>query len=57
MFQEKLFILATHRLHWMKDMDLIVVIEDGKVAEIGNHQELIQKKGAYYQFLHEEEEI
>lgn len=57
MFQDKLFILATHRLHWMKEMDLIVVIEDGKVAEIGNHQELIQKKGAYYQFLHEEEEI
>ncbi|MED3979161.1 thiol reductant ABC exporter subunit CydD [Priestia megaterium] len=57
MFRDKLFILATHRLHWMKDMDLIVVIKDGKVVEIGNHQELIQKKGAYYQFLYEEEEI
>lgn len=49
LFEGKLVILATHRLHWMRDMDRIVVMERGQVAETGTHEELMVRRGAYYQ--------
>lgn len=51
LFEGKLVFLATHRLHWMLDMDVIVVMKQGKVAEIGTHQELLARKGAYYELI------
>lgn len=48
LFEGKLVFLATHRLHWMIDMDLIVVMQHGRVAETGTHRELIARKGVYY---------
>jgi ATP-binding cassette subfamily C protein CydD len=51
LFEDKLVFLATHRLHWMKDMDQILVIEDGKIVEIGTHEELVTAKGSYYRLL------
>lgn len=51
LFEGKLVFLATHRLHWMIDMDLIVVMQQGKVAETGTHHELIERKGAYYELI------
>ena len=47
----KLVFFATHRLHWMREMDIILVIENGKVVETGTHPELFEKKGAYYQLI------
>lgn len=41
------FIIA-HRLSTIRDADIIIVIKDGKIVEKGNHNELINKKGAYY---------
>jgi ATP-binding cassette subfamily C protein CydD len=51
LFEGKLVFLATHRLHWMTDMDLIVVMQQGRVAEIGTHHELTARKGAYYELI------
>ncbi|MDH6372620.1 ATP-binding cassette subfamily C protein CydD [Paenibacillus sp. PastF-3] len=51
LFEGKLVFLATHRLHWMLDMDMIVVMKQGQVAEIGTHQELLARKGAYYELI------
>ncbi|MEK3946053.1 thiol reductant ABC exporter subunit CydD [Paenibacillus odorifer] len=51
LFEGKLVFLATHRLHWMLDMDIIVVMKQGQVAEIGTHQELLARKGAYYELI------
>ncbi|MEK5257600.1 thiol reductant ABC exporter subunit CydD [Paenibacillus sp. FSL F4-0125] len=51
LFEDKLVFLATHRLHWMLDMDIIVVMKQGQVAEIGTHQELLARKGAYYELI------
>jgi len=40
------FIIA-HRLSTIRNADKIVVVEQGEIMEIGNHQELIKKQGKY----------
>ena len=47
----KLVFFATHRLHWMREMDTILVIENGKIVESGTHQELLARKGSYFQLI------
>ncbi len=42
------FIIA-HRLSTIRDADVIMVIDNGRIIEKGNHDELIIKKGAYYE--------
>jgi ATP-binding cassette subfamily B protein len=41
-------LIIAHRLSTIRDADKIVVIDSGRVAESGNHDELIAKKGCYY---------
>jgi ABC-type multidrug transport system ATPase subunit len=36
-------LIITHRVSTARDADLIVVLEDGKVAEMGKHEELVKK--------------
>ncbi|NHJ87013.1 MAG: ABC transporter ATP-binding protein [Asgard group archaeon] len=40
-------IVIAHRLSTIKSADKIVMIEHGKIVEIGNHEELLAKKGKY----------
>lgn len=42
------FVIA-HRLSTIVDSDLILVIRDGQIVEQGKHQELLDKKGFYYE--------
>ena len=46
------FIIA-HRLSTVRKADTILVLEDGKIAESGKHNELIKKKGGLYRKFHE----
>lgn len=41
-------LIIAHRLSTIKDADMIIVVDNGKVAEFGSHEELIEKKGAYF---------
>jgi ATP-binding cassette subfamily B protein len=41
------FIVA-HRLSTIENADIILVMKDGSVIETGNHQDLLEKKGFYY---------
>lgn len=41
------FVIA-HRLSTIKKANRIIVIEDGQIAEIGSHSELLKKRGKYY---------
>lgn len=47
----KLVFFATHRLHWMREMDVIFVIENGRIVEKGTHEELLTSKGAYFRLI------
>lgn len=49
--ENKLVFFATHRLHWMKEMDVIIVLDHGRIVETGSHNELYKKKGAYYRLI------
>lgn len=42
------FVIA-HRLSTIRKADLILVVKDGQIIEQGNHQELLKKKGYYYE--------
>ena len=50
--QERTTIVIAHRLSTIENADRIVVMDKGRIVEQGNHQELMQKHGAYYQ-LHQ----
>jgi ATP-binding cassette subfamily B protein len=40
-------LISSHRLSTVKDADLIILLEDRRVAEAGSHEELMAKGGAY----------
>lgn len=47
--QGKTSILITHRIAPLRRADRIIVLEEGKIAEIGDHQTLLSQKGVYTQ--------
>lgn len=49
---EKTCFVIAHRLSTIRGADQILVIKDGRIAERGNHEELLEKKGVYYQMYH-----
>ena len=42
-------IVIAHRLASIRDMDRILVVDNGMIIEEGNHNQLMDKKGLYYQ--------
>ena len=42
-------LIVAHRLSTIRDADRIAVVENGGIAEIGTYEELIEKKGAFYE--------
>ncbi|MBC2581075.1 ABC transporter ATP-binding protein [Clostridium sp. DJ247] len=47
------FIIA-HRISAVKNADIILYVENGNIVESGTHQELLQKKGRYYEIYSEQ---
>lgn len=51
LFKDRLVFLATHRLHWLRDMDEILVLNQGQVVEVGAYEHLLGQKGYLYQLV------
>lgn len=49
--QEKTIIMIAHRLKTVKNADQIVVIDKGRIAQKGRHEELMQEEGIYRNFV------
>lgn len=49
--QDKTTIVITHRVHTEMNYDRIIVLDQGRIAEIGTHEELLQNKSVYYDLM------
>lgn len=47
LMEGRLVFFATHRLHWTRDMDLVLVMEDGRIVEAGAPDALLARGGAF----------
>lgn len=54
--QGRTTILISHRVSTVRNADRIAVLVDGKIAELGTHDELLEK-GGYYASLHEKQQL
>jgi ATP-binding cassette, subfamily B, bacterial len=48
---ERTVITVSHRLSTVEKADVIIMLEDGRVVEIGTHSELVEKRGRYYRMF------
>lgn len=51
LLDQRLVFFATHRLHWMMEMDYIIVLDQGKIVEMGTHEQLLKAQGYYTQLI------
>lgn len=56
-FNGRTVVIVAHRLSTVKNAHQIVVLEDGKISEAGNHEVLTQKKGSYYNLVKNQLEL
>ena len=46
-----------HRLSTLRNADRLVVLDEGKIIEVGNHAELMEKKGIFYNLVQTYQDI
>eukprot|EP00079_Xenopus_tropicalis_P030383 XP_012826370.1 PREDICTED: multidrug resistance-associated protein 1-like [Xenopus tropicalis] len=51
LLKDKTRVLVTHGVSFLPQMDMIIVMSDGRVSEVGTYNELLQKNGAFSEFL------
>lgn len=52
---DKTAIIITHRIQNLLDFDQIVVLDEGRIVEIGKHKDLVELKGYYYDILEQQQ--
>lgn len=56
-YKGRTVVVVAHRLSTVKNADQIIVLDNGKVVETGNHASLIEKQGAYYNLVKNQLEL
>lgn len=56
-YRGKTVVVVAHRLSTVRDADKIIVMEGGKIVETGTHQELVDRKGAYFTLVKNQLEL
>ena len=56
-FQNRTVVVIAHRLSTVKNADQIIVLENGEVKEVGNHQSLASKRGVYFELVKNQLEL
>lgn len=56
-FQGRTVVVVAHRLSTVKKADQIVVLEKGKIVEVGTHKELVTAKGNYFNLVKDQLEL
>lgn len=52
--RSKTVILIAHRISTVRDADLIVVLDDGRIVETGTHEDLVARNGIYAELFHQQ---
>ncbi len=55
--ESKTQVIIAHRLSTVKNADQIIFLEKGKIKEIGTHEELVEKKGMYFNLVKNQLEL
>ena len=56
-FKNRTVVIIAHRLSTVRNADQIVVLDQGRIIETGNHEELLEVKGAYYNLVKNQLEL
>lgn len=56
-YKGRTVLVIAHRLSTVRNADQIIVLEKGQVAEVGTHDELIERKGNYYNLIRNQLEL
>jgi ATP-binding cassette, subfamily B, bacterial len=56
-FKDRTVVVVAHRLSTVKNADQIVVLENGRVVELGTHTQLVLKRGVYYNLVRNQLEL
>lgn len=56
-YKGKTVVVVAHRLSTVKNADQIIVLDKGKIIELGSHEELTAKRGAYYTLVKNQLEL
>jgi ATP-binding cassette subfamily B protein len=56
-FHGRTVVVVAHRLSTVRSADQIVVLDQGRVAEVGSHEELVRTRGRYYELVRNQLEL
>lgn len=48
-------LIIAHRLSTIKNADVIAVLQNGRICELGNHDELVRQQGLYWQLIRQQQ--